>query len=256
MRRAELTGALRSHPPRPARRLGALMLLSALLHGGLFLFMTKSRPASPQPLPQIVATLRLAPPSNNVASPAASAPATPLPQVRRLPAAAANPSVPRPQASARPARSEPSATNSATAMAVPAAGASSDAAPGPALAAPSVAAAEATPGSVPSAAASAPAAAALAAYRQQLSALFAQQRSYPRLAAMRGWEGEVRLRLRVARRGNLVAVDVERSSGFDVLDQHARALLASIGDLPPPPPGDGGEIQVVVPINYKLDRTT
>jgi len=134
-------------------------------------------------------------------------------------------------------------------------GVSSDTAPGPALAAPAVAAAEATPGSVPPAAASAPAAAALAAYRQQLSALFAQQRSYPRLAAMRGWEGEVRLRLRVARRGNLVAVDVERSSGFDVLDQHARALLASIGDLPPPP-GDGGEIQVVVPINYKLDRTT
>lgn len=254
MRRAELTGALRSHPPRPARRLGALMLLSALLHGGLFLFMTQSRPASPQPLPQIVATLRLTQPSNNAVSPAASAPATPLPQVRRLPAAA-NPPVPRPPASARPARSEPSATSSAAAMAAPAAGVSSDTAPGLALAAPAVVVAEATPGSVPSAAASVPPAAALAAYRQQLSALFAQQRSYPRLAAMRGWEGEVRLRLRVARRGNLVAVDVERSSGFDVLDQHARALLAALGDLPPPP-GDGGEIQVVVPINYKLDRTT
>lgn len=252
MRRAELTGALRSHPPRPARRLGGLMLFSALLHGSLFLSMAKSRPASPQPLPQIIATLRLTQPSNNVASPAASAPATPPPQVRRLPAAAANPPVPRLPASARPANDASPATRPA---AVSVSGVSSDTAPGPALAAPAVAAAEATPGSVPPAAASAPAAAALAAYRQQLSALFAQQRSYPRLAAMRGWEGEVRLRLRVARRGNLVAVDVERSSGFDVLDQHARALLASIGDLPPPP-GDGGEIQVVVPINYKLDRTT
>lgn len=244
MRRAEM--------PRPTRRLGVLMLLSALLHGGVFLLIAGSRPASPQPLPQIVATLRLAPPSNNVASPPASAPATPLPQVRRLPAAAANPPIPRSQASARPANDASPATRPA---AVPAAGVSSDTAPGPALAAPAVAAAEATPGSVPSAAPSAPPAAALAAYRQRLAELFAQQRSYPRLAAMRGWEGEVRLRLRVARRGNLVAVDVERSSGFDVLDQHARALLASIGDLPPPP-GDGGEIQVVVPINYKLDRTT
>lgn len=252
MRRAELAGALRPHPPRPARRLGALMLFSALLHGGLFVFMTKGRPASPQPLPQIIATLRLTQPLNNAVSPAASAPATPLPQARRLPAAAANLPVPRPQASARPANDAPPATRPA---AVPAAGVSSDTAPGPVLAAPAVAAAEATPGSVPSAAPSAPAAAALAAYRQQLSALFAQQRSYPRLAAMRGWEGEVRLRLRVARRGNLVAVDVERSSGFDVLDQHAQALLAALGDLPPPP-GDGGEIQVVVPINYKLDRTT
>ncbi len=240
MRRAEM--------PRPTRRLGGLMLLSALLHGGVFLLIAGSRPALPQPLPQIIATLRLTPPSNNAVSPAASAPATPLPQVRRLPAAAANPPVPRPQASARPANDVPLATS-------PAAGASSDTAPGPVLAAPAVAAAEATPGGVPPAAPSAPPAAALAAYRQQLSALFAQQRSYPRLAAMRGWEGEVRLRLRVARRGNLVAVDVERSSGFDVLDQHARALLAALGDLPPPP-GDGGEIQVVVPINYKLDRTT
>lgn len=242
----------RAETPRPARRLGGLLLLSALLHGGVFLFIVGSRPASPQPLPQIIATLRLTQPSNNAVSPAASAPATPLPQVRRLPAAAANPPVPRSPASARPANDAPPATRP---TAVPAAGASSDAAPGPVLAVPAVAAADATPGSVPSAAPSAPPAAALAAYRQQLSALFAQQRSYPRLAAMRGWEGEVRLRLRVARRGNLVAVDVERSSGFDVLDQHARALLASIGDLPPPP-GDGGEIQVVVPINYKLDRTT
>lgn len=250
MRRAELAGALRSHPSRPAHRLGVLMLFSALLHGGLFLFMTKSRPASPQPLPQIIATLRLAPPSNNAVPPAASAPATPLPQVRRLPAAAANPPVPQPQANARPAKDAPPATRP---TAVPVSGASSDTAPGLALAAPAVAATETTPGSAPSAVASAPAA--LAAYRQQLSALLAQQRSYPRLAAMRGWEGEVRLRLRVARRGNLVAVEVERSSSFDVLDQHARALLAALGDLPPPP-GEGGEIQVVVPINYKLDRTT
>jgi protein TonB len=240
----------RAETPRPTRRLGSLLLLSALLHGGVFLFIAGSRPASPQPLPMIVATLRLAQPSNNVVSAAASAPATPLPKVRRLPAATANPPVPRPQANARPANDAPPATRP---TAVPVSGASSDTAPGPALAAPAVAAAETTPGSAPSAVASAPAA--LAAYRQQLSALLAQQRSYPRLAAMRGWEGEVRLRLRVARRGNLVAVEVERSSGFDVLDQHARALLAALGDLPPPP-GEGGEIQVVVPINYKLDRTT
>lgn len=252
MRRAELAGALCPHPSRPARRLGALMLLSVLLHGGLFLFMAKSRPASPQPLPQIVATLRLASPSNNAVSPAASAPATPLPQVRRLPAAAANPPVPRPLASARPASPAQPATSPAAVEAKPVSGASADAtAPGNGLA---VATAEVAP--VVSQPATPPGAA-LAGYRQQLSALFAQQRSYPRLAAMRGWEGEVRLRLRVARRGNLVAVEVEHSSGFAVLDQHAQALLAALGDLPPPPAvGEDGEIQVVVPINYKLARAT
>jgi protein TonB len=97
----------------------------------------------------------------------------------------------------------------------------------------------------------------LAAYRQQLTRLLAGQREYPRIAALRGWEGEVRLRLRVARKGNLLGVALDRSSGFEVLDQHALAMLAAMAGLPPLPEGlDGGEIQVVVPIQYKLNKTT
>lgn len=94
-------------------------------------------------------------------------------------------------------------------------------------------------------------------YRQQLTDLFAGRHDYPRLAALRGWEGEVRLRLKVARKGNLLGVALDRSSGFDVLDRHAQALIESFGVLPPLPESlDGNEIQVVVPINYKLRRST
>lgn len=97
----------------------------------------------------------------------------------------------------------------------------------------------------------------LAAYRQHLTELFARGYEYPRIAALRGWEGEVRLRLKVARKGNLLGVTLDRSSGFDVLDQHAQALLASYGDLPPLPEAlEASEIQVIVPINYKLRKTT
>ena len=98
---------------------------------------------------------------------------------------------------------------------------------------------------------------ALAAYRRQLTELFAARHDYPRIAALRGWEGEVRLRLKVARKGNLLGIALDRSSGFDVLDQHALALLEGHGNLPPLPDAlEAGEIQVVVPINYKLRKTT
>jgi protein TonB len=97
----------------------------------------------------------------------------------------------------------------------------------------------------------------LAAYRQRLTEIFARQQVYPRLAALRGWEGEVRLRLKVARKGNLLGVVLDRSSGFEVLDEHALAMLASLGGLPPLPDAlDSHEIQIVVPINYRLQKTT
>ncbi|HLO63223.1 MAG TPA: TonB family protein, partial [Azonexus sp.] len=97
----------------------------------------------------------------------------------------------------------------------------------------------------------------LAAYRQRLTELFARGYEYPRVAAMRGWEGEVRLRLKVARKGNLLGVALDRSSGFDVLDQHALSMLEGHGSLPPLPDAlEGNEIQVIVPINYKLRKTT
>ena len=50
---------------------------------------------------------------------------------------------------------------------------------------------------------------------------------------------------------------LDRSSGFDILDQHALAILDQLSSLPPLPEGlEANEIQVVVPINYKLKKTT
>ena len=63
--------------------------------------------------------------------------------------------------------------------------------------------------------------------------------------------------MKVARKGNLLGVQVDRSSGFEVLDQHALAMLEALAGLPPLPEAlEANEIQVVVPINYKLKKTT
>lgn len=94
-------------------------------------------------------------------------------------------------------------------------------------------------------------------YGRSLSSLFSRHQQYPRLAAMRGWEGEVQLRITIARKGNIVATQVVRSSGFEVLDQNAVQLVTNAGTLPRPPEAlQNKEIQIVVPVLFKLDKPT
>ena len=56
---------------------------------------------------------------------------------------------------------------------------------------------------------------------------------------MRGWEGEVRVRVRVARKGSLLGVTLDHSSGYEILDKHALAMLEGLGGLPALPEGFG-----------------
>lgn len=231
------------HPyavPRPfGRRFATILGLSIALHGSLFLFTAWQRQRPPLDLPPIMASIRLLPPDES-GSPAAV-----------VPAPATIPQKVRQTTSRREKRSSPDAQVFAGPANAPVEAAAGSA---------PVAAVASVAEGAPAALASSPPPAAidlLAAYRQQLTRLLAGQREYPRIAAMRGWEGEVRLRLRVARKGNLLGVVLYRSSGFEVLDQHAMDMLAGLSGLPPLPEGlDGSEIQVVVPIHYKLNKTT
>ena len=94
-------------------------------------------------------------------------------------------------------------------------------------------------------------------YGRSLSSALARQQQYPRIAAMRGWEGEVQLSVTIARKGNIVATQVVHSSGFDVLDQNAVQLVTSAAPLPRPPETlQNREIQIIVPVHYKLEKPT
>jgi protein TonB len=230
------------------RRFWTLIGLSILFHGALFAGMAWQRKALPAPLPTLMATIRLIAPSQANPEPrpvAASAPSSVAavpPKARQQVAAAEQRLAPRVTQSAGPAH----ALTHVPAQASAPAPVAELAAPVASVLAPAEANRPAKPQSD-----------VLAAYRQHLTELFARGYEYPRIAALRGWEGEVRLRLKVARKGNLLGVTLDRSSGFDVLDQHAQALLASYGDLPPLPEAlEASEIQVIVPINYKLKKTT
>lgn len=229
----------------PDRRFAWICALSLVLHGLIFAALSWQRQARPLLPPTLIATLRQAispapaPHAGPAVAPPRPAASAAVPEkARPSPAFAAPPLAPRLNGTAEPT------------MAAPAVEAEAPAAHAPAVAAP------ATP--APAAASAAPSAGdALAAYRQRLAALLAGQQEYPRVAALRGWEGEVRLRLRVARKGNLLGIELDHSSGFAVLDQHAVAMLEALSSLPPLPEALGvAEIQMVVPINYKLKKST
>lgn len=230
------------------RKIWPILLISVVLHA-LALAWVRGLPEAPPALPKIIAQLRLvvapevAKSSEPVAAVAPSPAPTPaFPKARQLP--------PRQDSRSRPAGAEAAAplTDAPVRVAEPPRT--------PVLPVANLA-------ELPQKSVEAPVPAArpqgplLDAYRQRLSDLLASQQQYPRVAAMRGWEGQVRLRLRVARKGNLIAVQLDQSSGFEVLDQHALGMLERIAGLPPLPEGlESQEIQVVVPINYKLKNAT
>ncbi len=77
---------------------------------------------------------------------------------------------------------------------------------------------------------------------------------YPGIATSRGWEGTVRLLVRVSIEGYSEEVTVQRSSGYDVLDEAAieavekwKFIPAKRGDTPV-------SSSVVVPINFVLNN--
>lgn len=242
-------------PPAVDRKFWLILAGSVVLHATLFLVTAWERKQGPLKMPPLLASIRLAMPAMVVA-PESAPPSVQqsAPQTRQRPV----PAQPAPLAGQRAVAATALA---APAASQPAAGVQVATSPAP----PELPAALTAPTPTPAAAArvaQAPVAAdvaaeALARYRQRLTSLLARQQSYPRIAEMRGWEGEVRLRLRVARKGQLLAVALDRSSGHAVLDEHAAAMLAELGSLPPLPEAvEGSEILVVVPINYRLNKTT
>lgn len=91
-------------------------------------------------------------------------------------------------------------------------------------------------------------------YGKSISSLLARQQVYPRMALARGWEGEVRLSVRVARKLGLLSVQVLHGSGYEILDQQAIQLVQN-ATLPAPPAALGDrELQLVIPVRFKLAK--
>lgn len=77
--------------------------------------------------------------------------------------------------------------------------------------------------------------------------------AYPVLSRRLGEEGRVLLRVRVSAEGHPVAVDLEKSSNFERLDEAARAAVSHWRFIPSRRGNEAVEGAVIVPIVFRLD---
>lgn len=86
-----------------------------------------------------------------------------------------------------------------------------------------------------------------------LKQMFSKYFHYPRLARRNGWQGMVKLGLRIEPDGQLSHIRILKTSGFKVLDQAAIDSINKIAALPGA--GDwlrGSHFDTVLPVRYKL----
>ncbi len=80
-----------------------------------------------------------------------------------------------------------------------------------------------------------------------------QFKSYPRAARRAGIEGTARVWMEIDRDGVLRGQRLESSSGHRILDEAALLLVRRAAPYPPPRGSVAERIEVVLPVNYRLD---
>ncbi len=89
--------------------------------------------------------------------------------------------------------------------------------------------------------------------REALQQQLTFHRYYPPVARDHGWQGRVRLGIRIEADGRLSRVKVLQTSGYSVLDQAALDSIRSIGTLREARPWlNGAHSDIVLPVIYKL----
>ena len=92
-------------------------------------------------------------------------------------------------------------------------------------------------------------------YSTTLAKAIAKQKKYPRIAQMRGWQGEIIIDLEIDGKGNLINSKIKQKSGFKILDKEGMAMIKRASPFPKPPKELESKIfNVIVPISFKLQQ--
>ena len=79
-------------------------------------------------------------------------------------------------------------------------------------------------------------------------------KKYPRIAMRRNWQGMVLVRMVMLDNGNIQSLSIEKSSGYDVLDNEAMRMIERAKPLPKPPDIlAGDEVNIYVPVSFALN---
>ena len=95
---------------------------------------------------------------------------------------------------------------------------------------------------------------ALGEYGSLLGRAIAKHKLYPRIAQMRGWQGDVILVLKIDGNGNVLSANVRDSSGHDALDKQALEMVRKASPFPAPPEAlRSSTFNLTVPVSFKLE---
>jgi periplasmic protein TonB len=91
-------------------------------------------------------------------------------------------------------------------------------------------------------------------YGGTLGRAIAKHKSYPKIAQMRGWQGEVLLDLKLDGAGNVLSATIKESSGHESLDNQALEMVRKASPFPAPPEAlRGRSFNITVPVSFKLE---
>ena len=92
-------------------------------------------------------------------------------------------------------------------------------------------------------------------YGGLLTKEISKHKQYPKVAQMRGWQGEVLLELQLDGNGNMLSAKVKNSSSYEALDKQALEMVKKASPFPAPPDAlKGRSFVILVPIPFRLDE--
>lgn len=96
--------------------------------------------------------------------------------------------------------------------------------------------------------------AALNGYNSALWGKIGKYKQYPKIAQMRGWQGEAVVELLLDGNGKLKSKKILTSSGYEVLDKQALDMIDKAAPFPAPPEAlRASSFSITVPIPFKLE---
>ncbi len=91
-------------------------------------------------------------------------------------------------------------------------------------------------------------------YGNALWNAISKHKKYPKIAQMRGWEGEATVELLLDGNGKIKSKKIVQSSGYEALDKQALEMVEKAQPFPTPPEAlRGNNFTITVPVPFKLE---